>query len=346
MAHTYIIAEVGQNHNGDMDIARKLIDAAAMPIFDHFSGAQLPGVDAVKFTKRDLSEELTGDSGNRAYTSPHAFGATYLEHRQALELSIAQHAELEHYAHERGLEFIETLCSPGCLELLGRARVDAIKVASRDVTNIPLLSTLGELEHRVIVSSGMCTLDELKRAVKILSARKKRIDILHCISQYPAEYAHINLRSISFLAKEFPGHVIGYSDHSIGIVVPAAAVALGAEIIEKHITLNHNMKGSDHRASLEPDGLWRVVRDIRNVELALGRETKEFDPVVQDARDKLARSLVLCRAMRRGEALEEDFLCMRSPGTGLPWEARTGLLGRRAVRDLPANELIQPGDFE
>jgi 3-deoxy-D-glycero-D-galacto-nononate 9-phosphate synthase len=346
MTHTTIIAEIGQNHNGDMDIARKLIDAAAMPIFDHFSGKQLPGVDAVKFTKRDLNEELTEDSGNRPYDSPHAFGATYLEHRRALELSIDQHAALERYAHDRGLEFFETLCSPSCLELLSRARVDAIKVASRDVTHIPLLEALGELEHRVIVSSGMCTLDELKRAVEILSRKKKRIDILHCLSQYPADYAHINLRSIPFLKQEFPDHVVGYSDHSIGIVVPVAAVALGAEIIEKHITLNRNLKGSDHHASLEPDGLWRVVRDIRNIELALGREEKEFDPVVQGARDKLARSLALRRPMRKGDVLDESLLCMRSPGTGLPWEARTKLVGCKAVRALPANVLIETADFE
>jgi sialic acid synthase len=346
VGHTTIIAEIGQNHNGDMDIARRLIDAAAMPIFDHFSGARLPGVDAVKFTKRDLNEELTDESGNRRYDSPHAFGATYLEHRRALELSIDQHAELERYAHDRGLQFIETLCSPGCLELLGRARVDAIKVASRDVTNIPLLEALGELDHRIIVSSGMCTLDELKRAVGILSRKAKRIDILHCLSQYPAEYAHINLRSILFLKKAFPGHVVGYSDHSIGIVVPAAAVALGAEIVEKHITLNRNMKGSDHHASLEPDGLWRVVRDIRNIELSLGEENKEFDPIVQDARDKLARSLALRTPLRKGEVLRESALCMRSPGTGLPWEARTAIVGCRAVRELPANALIERGDFE
>ncbi|HET6463282.1 MAG TPA: N-acetylneuraminate synthase family protein [Candidatus Krumholzibacteria bacterium] len=346
MSHTYIIAEVGQNHNGDMDVARQLIDVAGMPVFDHFSGARLRGVDAVKFTKRDLNEEMTSEAANKPYTSPHAFGATYIEHRRALELSIDQHAELEQYAHARGLEFIETLCSPGCLELLSRVKVDAIKIASRDVTNIPLLEALGDLPHRIIVSTGMCTLDELKRALQVLSKREKRIDILHCLSQYPADYAHINLRSIAFLKKEFPRHVIGYSDHSIGIVVPAVAVGLGAEIIEKHITLNHNMKGSDHRASLEPDGLWRVVRDIRNVELSLGKDGKEFDPVVQETRNKLGRSLALSQSLHKGDVLEERFLCMLSPGTGLPWEARESVVGRRATRELAANALIQAGDFE
>lgn len=346
MGHTYIIAEVGQNHNGDMEIARKLIDVAAMPVFDFFSGRELPGVDAVKFTKRDLTEELTDEAGDAPYRSPHAFGPTYRAHREALELSIDQHAELEQYARAKGLEFVETLCSPGCLRLLDRVRVDAIKIASRDVTHIPLLQALGQLEHRVIVSSGMCTLEELKRAVEILSTRAKRIDILHCLSQYPADYSQINLRSISFLKRAFPGHVVGYSDHSIGIVMPAVAVALGAEIVEKHITLNRNMKGSDHHGSIEPEGLWRVVRDIRNVEAALGTESKEFNPTVQGARDKLARSLALRKPMRKGDVVHESLLCMRSPGTGLSWEARAGIVGRRAVRELPANVLVDPKDFE
>ena len=141
----YIVAEIGQNHNGDMDIARKLIDMAAMPIVDYFTGETLPGIDAVKFTKRDLAEELTEEAGSRPYTSPHSFGPTYLEHRRVLELSVEQHAELEQYARSKGLGFIETLCSPGCIGLLDRVRVDAVKVASRDVTNVPLLEALGEL---------------------------------------------------------------------------------------------------------------------------------------------------------------------------------------------------------
>lgn len=343
---TYFIAEVGQNHNGDMDIAKKLIDIAAMPIFDFFSGDMLPGVNAVKFVKRDLAEELTEEAAKKPYLTPHSFGATYLEHRQALEFSFEQHAELEQYAHSKGLDFVETLCSPGCLSLLDCCRVDRIKIASRDVTNIPLLERLGELSQSIIVSSGMCTLEELERAVDILSRTPKRIDILHCISQYPAQYENINLRSIPFLKSHFPGHRIGYSDHSIGIVIPAVAVGLGAEIIEKHITLNRGMKGSDHAGSLEPEGLWRVVRDIRNVERSLGTERKEFNVAVQSVKERLARSLALALPLKKGEVLRESFVCMRSPGTGLGWEARKEVVGKRCLRDLPANSLIRKADFE
>lgn len=342
----YFVAEVGQNHNGDMLIAKKLIDVAAMPIFDYFTGEKLPGVDALKFTKRDLDEELTNEAANQPYISPHAFGPTYLEHRKALELSIEQHRELEQYAHSKGLDFIETLCSPGCLKLLDTVKVDAVKVASRDVTNIPLLEELAKLDIPIILSSGMCTLEELQKAVQIVSRRSKEIAILHCISEYPAKYENINLLSIPFLKERFPAHTIGYSDHSIGIAVPAVSVALGAAIIEKHITLSRTMKGSDHVGSLEPEGLWRVVRDIRNVQNSLGRKTKQLHPAVQAMREKLARSLALHVPLSKGETLKESYLCMRSPGTGMSWEDREHIIGKKAKKDIPANSLLNRSDFE
>lgn len=342
----YFIAEIGQNHNGDINLARKLIDIAAMPIFDYFTGETLPGVDAVKFTKRALDEELTAEAANEPYVSPHAFGATYLEHRKTLELSIEEHKELQEYANSKGLDFIETLCSPGCVKLLATVEIDAIKVASRDITNIPLLEELAKLKEPVIVSTGMCSLKELQNAVKILSKKRKEIAILHCISEYPARYEHISLSSIPYLKKIFAAHTIGYSDHSIGIVVPAAAVALGAAIIEKHITLNRGMKGSDHAGSLEPEGLWRVVRDIRNIELTMKPRDYESHPPVQAARDKLARSLALQIPLAKGEILRENHLCMRSPGTGMRWDQRDSLIGKRARRDLPANSMLNRSDFE
>jgi sialic acid synthase len=191
----------------------------------------------------------------------------------------------------------------------------------------------------------MCTLDELDAALAILSARPRDVVILHCISEYPARYENMNLRALGFLQQRYPNHTIGYSDHSIGIVMPAVAVALGAKVIEKHITLNRNMKGSDHAGSLEPEGLWRVVRDIRNTEKALGQETKSLHPAVAATREKLARSLALALPLRQGETLRETYLCMRSPGSGLPWDERTRLLGKKARRDLPANSLLREEDF-
>ena len=346
MTQTYFIAEVGQNHNGDMAIARKLIDVAAMEIVDYFTGERLAGIDAVKFTKRDLDEELSDEAANAPYDSRHAFGPTYLEHRKALELSIEQHAELERYAHSKGLDFIETLCSPGCLKILDSVRVDIIKIASRDVTNVPLLEALAGVDRRIIISTGMCTLEELERALAILDRDPRNVAILHCISQYPAEYRNINLRSIQWLKERFPRHRIGYSDHSIGIVIPAVAVGMGAELIEKHITLDRKMKGSDHAGALGPDGLWRVVRDIRNLESAVGEFRKDCAPAVEATKKRLARSLATRVPLATGEALREESLCMLSPGNGLSWDDRMRFLGKQAVRDVPARALLKESDFE
>lgn len=344
--HTYIIAEVGQNHNGDIKLAKQLIDMAAMPVMDHFTGKILPGIDAIKFTKRDLDEELTEEAARKPYDSPNSFGKTYIEHRKALELTNEQHKELQEYAHSRGLDFIETLCSPKCLELLDTMQIDRIKIASRDVTNSRLLEKLAELDKHIIISTGMCTIEELENAVNILSRTKKKIDILHCISQYPARYENINLMSIPYLQSKFPEQVIGYSDHSIGIVIPSAAVALGAEIIEKHITISRKMKGSDHAGSLEPDGLWRMVRDIRNIEASLGQFDKKYNPEVENTRAKLARSLAVKTPLKKGDVLKESMLCMLSPGTGLKWEQRSLILGKKALKDIPHKSLIKLEDFK
>jgi len=198
----------------------------------------------------------------------------------------------------------------------------------------------------MIISSGMCTLEELNAAIEILSQKPKEIAILHCISQYPAKYENINLLSIQSLKERFGDRTIGYSDHSVGIVVPAAAVALGAEIIEKHITLSRTMKGSDHAGSLEPEGLWRVVRDIRNIEKSLGTRDETVHPAVRQTREKLARSLAIDVPLAKGEVLKESHLCMRSPGTGLSWDDRVDLIGKKATRDLAANSLLSRSLFE
>jgi len=343
--HTYIIAEVGQNHNGDFTLAKQLIDMAAMPIFDRFGNRRLPGVDAVKFTKRDLSEELTVDEYNRPYDSPHSFGKTYGEHREFLELSYEEHAELEKYAHSKGLDFIETLTSIKTISLLKYAEVDAIKVASRDLTNLPLLEELAKTGKKLILSTGMHSEQELDEALETITKYHDNVAILHCVSEYPASYENVNLLSIPYLKEKYP-YEIGFSDHTIGIVMAPVAVALGATIIEKHITLNRNMKGTDHRASLEPDGLWRMVRDIRNVEIALGRKGKFVPDVVLQTRKKLERSIAAKRDIQPGEIITEDLLCMLSPGTGLPWKERNKILGKKAIRPIRKHTHILPEDVE
>jgi sialic acid synthase len=347
MKRTYIIAEIGQNHNGDMELAKKLIDMIAMPIYDGFSGCMLPPVDAVKFTKRDLSEELTTEEYNRPYDSPNSFGTTYGEHREKLEFSYDQYIELEKYARSKKLDFIVTLCSPKTLKLLDHIKIDRIKVASRDLTNIPLLEKIAETGLPVIFSTGMSDRREIEEALKLFSQYHDRITILHCLSQYPAEYKNINLRTIQTLIELYGDkYEIGYSDHSIGITVPALAVALGAKVIEKHVTLGRTMKGADHAGSLEADGLWRMTRDIRNTELALGDCQIEINEVVKESMKKLRRSLAIKQELKKGKVLTEDLLIMLSPGTGLRWQQRTKLISKKAKQVISENSLLSEDMFE
>lgn len=339
---TYIIAEIGQNHNGDIELAKKLIDLASMPIFDKFNNRQLKGVNAVKLTKRDMTEELTGDEYNRPYNSPNSFGKTYGEHREKLELSYEQHAELINYARSKGLDVVETLCSPKCVQLTKMAKVDFLKVASRDLTNVPLLDEIAKTGIPIILSSGMSDLKEILEAIEIIERHHSKISVLHCVSQYPADYNNINLRAMVKLKELFGSkYKVGYSDHSIGIMVPVMAVAMGAEILEKHITLSHSLKGSDHAGSLEMEGLWRMTRDIRNAEQSLGIAEKVVVSDIKESIRKLRRSLAINTNLKKGDVLTESMLCMLSPGDGLRWNDKDSLIGKSAVCDINKNSLVK-----
>ncbi len=338
--NTYVIAEIGQNHNGSMHIARQLIDIAAMPVIDAFNGDSLPGVDAVKFTKRDLASELTESQMGRLYEGRNAFGPTYGLHRAALELHDEQHHELYKYAKSRGLQFVETLCAVGCLSLLDRFTPDRLKVASRDLTNLPLLDALAETGIPMILSTGMTGRGELEDALETIAKHHDDVTILHCLSQYPAQYGSLNLRKVTGLLRDYPNLTVGYSDHSIGVMAPVAAVALGARVIEKHVTLDRSMKGSDHFGSVEPDGLWRMVRDIRNLERSLGSELADVSDATRDARLKLERSIAAKHDLEEGHLLTEDDLTLLSPGSGVRWSQRHQLVGRRLKQAVARHELI------
>jgi len=345
MRRVYIVAEAGQNHNGDLKLAKQLIDMTAMPVIDKAFATELKGVDAIKFTKRDMSEELTQEAYDAPYDSPHSFGKTYGQHRESLELSYQEHEELFHYATGKGLDFIETLTSPKTLKLLERFTPKYIKVASRDLTNVPLLERIAETKIPVILSSGMGGVPEIDQALGVIVPRHENIIIMHCVSQYPAEYSNLNLNSIPFLKQRYK-YPIGYSDHSIGIMVPLIAFSLGADFIEKHITVSRNLKGSDHFGALEPDGLWRMTRDLRNAEASLGEYRKECNPSVAGTKLKLGRSLAIGVNKKRGECLEESDLVMLSPGGGLGWEDRHRLTGKKLKEDLRKNSLLCPDSVE
>ena len=223
---------------------------------------------------------------------------------------------------------------------------DRLKVASRDLTNLPLLEAMSETKIPMILSTGMTGKKELDDALEIITRYHSNIAILHCLSQYPSEYQNINLRSIQFLKENYPQYTIGYSDHSIGILMPAVAVGMGAEIIEKHITLNRNMKGTDHRGSLEPEGIWRMMRDIRNTEYAIGENGMFVNEKVQATRVKLERSIATLREIASGETITENDLHMLSPGNGFKWAEKDRIIGKKAATAIPANEIIYPEMLE
>ena len=342
MEHTYIIGEIGQNHNGSVDYAKLLIEVVARPVVDRLFGEKLKGADAVKLTKRDLKQELSASQMARPYDTPNSFGKTYGEHREYLELTDEEHFELFKYAKSFGLDFVETLCAPGTLSLLKLFTPDKLKVASRDITNLPLLEVMAETKLPIILSLGMAGKKELDGALGIITKYHSDVSILHCVSEYPTQYKNVNLNSIKYLQDNYGQYTIGYSDHTIGIATPIAAVAMGARIIEKHITIDRKMKGTDQAGSLAIDGIERMVRDIRNLEMSIGNKELFICDDVQSAREKLERSIATIRPIKSGQLLTENDIHLLSPGNGFKWSEREKILGKKVIKNLPANEIIYP----
>lgn len=330
----YIVAEIGQNHNGSIELAKQLIDVAVDA-----------GANAVKFQKRHIPSDLTRAAFDKPYDNPHSFGKTYGEHRLALELSEDQHRELQEYARARGITYFLTPTDIPSVDMAERLDVPFYKVASRDLDNIPLLHRIARTGKPVIISTGMASLDDIADALDALGRERSDIIILQCISQYPADLERANLRAMETLRKRF-GKITGYSDHTTGITAAVTASILGAAVIEKHITLNKAMKGSDHAASAEPDELARMIRFIRDARKSLGDGVKEVDPAVQAARAKLGRSLVSKADIPAGTVLTEDMLVLKSPGTGLRWKERHLIVGKRSRHNIPADTTLTPDMFE
>lgn len=338
--HTYVIGEIGQNHNGSVDIAKLIVDLVSRPVKEEVFDIDLPPMDAVKLTKRDLKEELSVSQMNQPYDSPHAFGKTYGEHRAFLELSDEEHYEIYLHARSRGLEFVETLCAIGCLSLLKLFTPDYLKVASRDLTNLPLLEAMAETKIPIILSTGMAGKKELDDALNIITRYHSNISILHCVSQYPTHPDKLNLNTVRYLRKHYGQYRIGFSDHTIGIAAAAVAVGMGAEIIEKHVSIDRRMKGTDQAGSLGPDGVNRMIRDIRVTERWLGKEDLFVEEEVEVARRKLERSLAAKRDLLAGEVISESDLHLLSPGDGYQWADRNLVIGRTVTKMIPKDEII------
>ena len=346
MEHTYIIGEIGQNHNGSVDIAKLIVELVSRPIKENLFNLEFKPIDAIKLTKRDLNEELSNSQINKIYDSPNSFGRTYLEHRKHLELSDEEHFEVYKYAKLKGLDFVETLCSKGTLSLLKLFTPNYLKVASRDLTNLPLLAAMAETKIPMILSTGMAGKKELDEALKVITKVHSAISILHCVSQYPTHPANLNLNTITFLKNHYNQFTIGFSDHTIGISAPVAAVAMGAKIIEKHITIDRRMKGTDQAGSLGPDGINRMIRDIRLTEMSMGKEEIFIEPEVAKNRIKLERSIASNKLIKKGEVITENDIHLLSPGDGYKWIDKDKVIGKKVINKIPKNEIIYPKNIQ
>ncbi|HVX11247.1 MAG TPA: N-acetylneuraminate synthase family protein [Pirellulales bacterium] len=329
-----VVAELGQNHNGSLALAEQLIDAAAWA-----------GADAIKVVKRDLDSELCREARTRRYDSRHAFGPTYGEHRRVLELSAGEHGQLANRARHHGLLYLATACDVPSAVVVDELNVDAFKIASRDLNNLPLLRNIAARHKPMVLSTGMADFDEIDAAVSVVRRAGCPFALLQCTSLYPTPLDEVHLRSMATLAARY-GVAVGLSDHTAGILLPPVAVALGATIIEKHLTLDRNLKGTDHACSLEPDEFRQLIANIRQVETALGRADKPVAEGVATMRAKLGRSLVTRMPLPAGTRIEEPMLTLKSPGDGLSWLDRERVVGRCLKRDLAADEMLTVDDVQ
>ena len=328
-----IIAEAGVNHNGDMQLANQLINAAAEA-----------GADVVKFQTFQADQLATNKAAKASYQQQ---TTDKIENQQAmlkrLELSFDQHQQLISYCQNSNIEFLSTAFDDPSIDLLNKVNLKRFKIPSGEITNLRYLRRMGGLGKPLILSTGMANLGEIEAALAVLETAgtdRAQITVLHCTTEYPAPMAEVNLRAMQTIGQAF-GVAVGYSDHTAGIEVPIAAVALGATVIEKHITLDQNLPGPDHKASLEPKEFAAMVRAIRNIEQALGDGIKR--PTASEAANLqvVRKSLVASRAISIGDLFSAANITAKRPGTGVSPMRWDELIGRPSPRAFAPDELIE-----
>ncbi len=331
MEKVYIIAEAGDNHNGDFNTALKLVDVA-----------KRAGADCVKF-QTFVTEEIISKYAEMAEYQKKNTGKeeSQFEMVKRLELSFDEFRKIKEYCDRVEIQFLSTPFDLKSVDFLNELGVPFFKIPSGEITNYPYLIKIAHTGKPVVMSTGMCEPDEILAAINVLEKNGSgEITLLHCNTEYPTPLKDVNLYAMRTMKKMF-GKKVGYSDHTKGIEVPVAAVALGACVIEKHFTLDKNMPGPDHKASLEPDELGRMVKNIRNIEIALGDGVKR---VSESERKNIAiarKSIVARRNIQEGEILTEENLAVKRPGTGINPMQWMEVLGTRAVRDFKEDELIE-----
>ena len=313
----WVIAEIGHNHQGSVEKAKEL-----------FTEAKATGAHAVKLQKRDNRGLYTREMYNKPYENENSYGSTYGEHREYLEFGRAEYQELKAFAADIGITFFATAFDLASADFLAELDMPAYKIASADLINTPLLRHVAEIGKPVILSTGGATLDDVRRGVETVAEINPQIVLLQCTAGYPAEWDELDLRVITTYRECFPTAVVGLSSHDNGIAMAVAAYVLGARVIEKHFTLNRALKGTDHRFSLEPVGLRKMVRDLRRTRVALGDGMKTMYPSETEPIVKMAKKLVAARSLPAGHTLRLEDVAMKSPGDGLPPYELDRIVGR------------------
>ena len=334
MKRTLIIAEAGVNHNGDIAKAKALID----------KGAEA-GVDYVKFQTFKAEKLVTKQAQRASYQDKNTQNNdSQYEMLKKLELSQALHQELMDYCNQKGVKFLSTGFDSESLVFLAQLGITIAKVPSGEITNLPYLRQVASLFPEVILSTGMATIDEIKDAVKVLidnGVSKDKITILHCNTEYPTPMEYVNLKAMLHIQREL-GLPIGYSDHTLGIEVPIAAVALGATVIEKHFTLDKTLPGPDHKASLEPNELKAMVSAIRNIEKAIGGSgLKEVSKSEEKNKPIARKSIVASTDIKKGDIFTPENLTVKRPGTGISPMQWDEVIGKTAKKDFEEDDLIE-----
>ena len=333
--HTLIIAEAGVNHNGSIEIAKQLVDKAVEA-----------GVDLIKFQTFKASKLVTKAAKQAEYQQRNIGkeGDSQYQMLKKLELTPENHEVLIAYCKEKGIKFFSTAFDFDSIEYLHSLNLGLWKIPSGEVTNYPFLKKIASYNEKTILSTGMCDMEDVRAAVNALyknGLSKGNLILLHCNTEYPTPFEDVNLKAMDVLRKEF-GVEIGYSDHTKGIEVPIAAVALGATVIEKHFTLDRNMEGPDHKASLEPDELKAMVSAIRNVEKAIGGDGTKHVSISERKNISIARkSIVAAYDIKEGEIFTEQNLTVKRPGNGISPMLWENVIGKKAKRDYYEDELIE-----
>ncbi|WP_103604597.1 N-acetylneuraminate synthase [Campylobacter concisus] len=332
MNKVFIIAEAGVNHNGDINLAKKLIDIAAKA-----------GADAVKFQTFKATLNISKNAQKANYQKQNTDkNESQLDMIKKLELNENIHKELITYCKQKNITFLSTPFDSDSIKLLDELGLSTFKIPSGEITNLPYLRQIGGLNKKIILSTGMANLGEVESAIEVLiksGTKHGNISLLHANTQYPTPMEDVNLKAMITLKNAF-GLEVGYSDHTLGIEVDIAAVAMGAKIIEKHFTLDKSMPGPDHKASLEPDELVAMVRAIRNIELALGDGLKHFSKS-ESENIKIARKSIVAKCdIKKGEIFSEKNICVKRPGDGINPMRWDEVIGQISQKDYQQDELI------